>query len=51
MEKESKRKPRFFPYTFEHQANQVLARQFNITRSDINAENCVSIYKYLINNI
>ena len=51
MANESKGKPRFFPYTFEFQANRILDRQFGIIRSDIAAENCESIYKYLICNI
>ena len=43
MDKESIPVPRYYPHTFEFRAN--------ITRQDINAENCESVYKYLIDNI
>ena len=39
MANESKGKLKFFPYTFEFQANRILDGQFGITRSDITAEN------------
>ena len=50
MDKESKLVPRFYPHTFELRANRILARQLRMTRQDINAENCESVYKFLINN-
>ena len=51
MDKESKLVPRFYPHTFELRANRILARQLRMTRQDNNAENCESVYKFLINNI
>ena len=50
MEKESKATPRFYPYSFQLQAEQLL-NTLGIERCNITAENCVSIYKYLVDNI
>ena len=51
MDKESIPVPRYYPHTFEFRANRILTRNLHITRQDINAENCESVYKYLIDNI
>jgi hypothetical protein len=51
MEKESVAKPRFYPHAFEYQANAILATRFDMERCDITADNCETVYKFLIDNM
>ena len=51
MSEENMKTPRFYPYTFEFKADRILSRHLKMKRNDITAENCESVYKFLINNI
>lgn len=51
METESTPTPRFYNHSFELQANQLLRRYLKMKRSDINHENCITVYKFLLNNM
>ena len=48
MSEESISAPRFYFYSFEFRANQLLAQHLKMKRCDITAENCESVYKFLI---
>lgn len=51
MNKESKSPPRFYPYSFELRAKHLLSQSLGIEQHNITAENCVNVYKYLIDNM
>ena len=49
MHTESIDPPPFFPQEFEEEANDVLQRNFGMTREHITCDNCVDVYCFLVN--